>query len=471
MSPSTKAIAAAGLALAASHSAAHPGDVLWYFEVDAPDTLHRPSVGADGTIYWSTNSLFAITPAGQELWRRPDADVSPVGIGADGTLYIGGKRPAPSSHLPALKAFSPAGQHLWDYTGFGQVVGFLGGPNVGADGNVYAVTYSGFPNPTGFGAFSLTPATGTGEGGDLRWHFDGFANDAGTPTSEIVFGNGNMYKAEYNAPMPAGQLQSGIIALEFDGDLAWRYSVGTQPSGPSRHPCVSPLNGNVHLMRQPRTLQTFTPGGSLAWIYTGAFTPTGFGAPAAGPDGSIYIINGNLHVIALDAAGDERWIAHNVVPRPAHAPEVSPDGGTLVFATEACFGGACPGRVIALDTSDGSVIFDEPLPAVPGGVPTARTQPRFSPDGSVVYIGADAFTGFTKSYLFAVGVARGGGACYANCDASTTAPVLNVADFTCFLQQFAAGESYANCDQSTTVPALNVADFTCFLQRFAAGCP
>jgi hypothetical protein len=60
--------------------------------------------------------------------------------------------------------------------------------------------------------------------------------------------------------------------------------------------------------------------------------------------------------------------------------------------------------------------------------------------------------------------------CYANCDQSTTQPVLNVADFTCFLQRFAAGDSYANCDQSTTEPVLNVGDFTCFLQRFAAGC-
>jgi hypothetical protein len=60
--------------------------------------------------------------------------------------------------------------------------------------------------------------------------------------------------------------------------------------------------------------------------------------------------------------------------------------------------------------------------------------------------------------------------CYANCDLSTSAPTLNVADFTCFLQRFAAGEPYANCDQSTSAPTLNVADFTCFLQRFAAGC-
>ncbi|MEX2219194.1 MAG: hypothetical protein WD749_10605 [Phycisphaerales bacterium] len=61
--------------------------------------------------------------------------------------------------------------------------------------------------------------------------------------------------------------------------------------------------------------------------------------------------------------------------------------------------------------------------------------------------------------------------CYANCDASTTTPLLNVADFGCFLQKFAAGDAYANCDGSTTPPPLNVADFSCFLTRFAAGCP
>jgi hypothetical protein len=61
--------------------------------------------------------------------------------------------------------------------------------------------------------------------------------------------------------------------------------------------------------------------------------------------------------------------------------------------------------------------------------------------------------------------------CYANCDRSVTEPILNVGDFTCFLQHYAAGDCYANCDGSTASPVLNVGDFTCFLQRFAAGCP
>jgi hypothetical protein len=69
--------------------------------------------------------------------------------------------------------------------------------------------------------------------------------------------------------------------------------------------------------------------------------------------------------------------------------------------------------------------------------------------------------------------------CYANCDQSTTAPILNINDFQCFLNSFAAAQSlppnqqatsYANCDQSTTQPILNVNDFQCFVNKFAVGC-
>lgn len=61
--------------------------------------------------------------------------------------------------------------------------------------------------------------------------------------------------------------------------------------------------------------------------------------------------------------------------------------------------------------------------------------------------------------------------CIANCDDSTALPVVNVADFICFLNRFAAGDSRANCDASTAPPVLNVADFVCFQTQFAAGCP
>jgi hypothetical protein len=61
--------------------------------------------------------------------------------------------------------------------------------------------------------------------------------------------------------------------------------------------------------------------------------------------------------------------------------------------------------------------------------------------------------------------------CYANCDASTVSPILNVNDFICFQTKFAAGDPAANCDGSTAPPTLNVNDFICFQTAYAAGCP
>jgi hypothetical protein len=71
-------------------------------------------------------------------------------------------------------------------------------------------------------------------------------------------------------------------------------------------------------------------------------------------------------------------------------------------------------------------------------------------------------------------------ACYANCDGSTMSPVLNIDDFTCFINRFADGlqlphaqqlAHYANCDGSAAAPVLNIDDFTCFINAFALGCP
>ncbi len=67
----------------------------------------------------------------------------------------------------------------------------------------------------------------------------------------------------------------------------------------------------------------------------------------------------------------------------------------------------------------------------------------------------------------------GGGtpACYANCDASTTAPVLNVMDFSCFMERYASGNPYANCDGSLAWPQMTANDFLCFINKYTQGCP
>jgi hypothetical protein len=98
------------------------------------------------------------------------------------------------------------------------------------------------------------------------------------------------------------------------------------------------------------------------------------------------------------------------------------------------------------------------------------------PTPGVYYIQVSAAAGSgVQSYTLSIAA----GFCHANCDGSTLAPVLNLQDFVCFINEFRAASalstleqiaSFSNCDGSVTPPVLNAADFTCFLNAFRAGC-
>ena len=55
--------------------------------------------------------------------------------------------------------------------------------------------------------------------------------------------------------------------------------------------------------------------------------------------------------------------------------------------------------------------------------------------------------------------------CFADCDCNVT---LDLFDFLCFQNSFAAGDAYADCDGSGV---LDFFDFLCFQNAFAVGCP
>ncbi|MEX2219848.1 MAG: hypothetical protein WD749_13940 [Phycisphaerales bacterium] len=130
----------------------------------------------------------------------------------------------------------------------------------------------------------------------------------------------------------------------------------------------------------------------------------------------------------------------------AHMTGVSGRGGVTIYGTtgEGAAGSASPGNRLFAVTDTG---------------PNSAFTLVATAPGTVTWKGVD------------IAPIAGPAACYANCDNSTTPPVLNVADFGCFLTRYAAGEAYANCDESTQPPVLNVADFGCFLTKYAAGCP
>ena len=110
-------------------------------------------------------------------------------------------------------------------------------------------------------------------------------------------------------------------------------------------------------------------------------------------------------------------------------------------------------------------------PAVPlAALTDLLGNPRFHDDTGTVNTGLPGGAG-GPAIVDMGALEFQGTTCYANCDRSSSPPVLNVNDFICFQQKFAASDPYANCDGSTTPPVLNVNDFICFQQKFAAGCP
>jgi len=70
-------------------------------------------------------------------------------------------------------------------------------------------------------------------------------------------------------------------------------------------------------------------------------------------------------------------------------------------------------------------------------------------------------------------IAQWGGCtfCYADCDQSTGAGVLDIFDFLCFQDAFVRGDPYAcDCD-ITPAPVCDIFDFLCFQNAFVGGCP
>ena len=147
-------------------------------------------------------------------------------------------------------------------------------------------------------------------------------------------------------------------------------------------------------------------------------------------------------------------------------------------------GGTDTAAGTALFVNGSAVAIEQDAALTPGFLPAASINvaaTTFRINRATDFIGQRFFTGALDElalYNRALSpaeilelAAASGVACYANCDGSTSSPVLNVNDFICFQTKFAAGDSYANCDNSTAAPVLNINDFICFQQKFAAGCP
>jgi outer membrane protein assembly factor BamB len=352
------------------------GRLRWTFQTDSYVPLQFLALGPDGTVYTSDSTrLYAIDANGGLKWIVDGAGGGrPISFGSDGTLYTGG------SPGTLVWAINPDGTVRWNVpNAVGQPL--LAGPNVGPDGNIYAVqdTSSG----EGLGHFSLDPS------GDLRFSQVVFWSFAGG-NSEITFGNGQFYGSwEVQASGPPG-----IHAFDMsNGNVLWGGGdVGVSAFG---YPVLDPT-GRLILSHAGSGLVAVTPDGDPDWIATHPGGSNSVLQPAVGASGTLY--SGKwlgTEFWALDPAGNTVWLA----PDNDHMLQdiqVSPDETMLVASGSQTFGQ--PMWLRGHSTVDGSLVWHEELPPENGvnQFPSAR-HPVFTPDSLTVYM-ATGFVGNVNDY-------------------------------------------------------------------------
>lgn len=214
----------------------------------------------------------------------------------------------------------------------------------------------------------------------------------------------------------------------------------TSPAGPNSPDVGSFVGGAL-------------PAGAPAW---NAFDSSGAGFVTSG--GNIYSFAGptNLHVVAPNFDRGAANTTTIILQLRTQGAEVLPVSVNI--------GGITPAEIVELNR--------QALGGMGGFLVDTLYRWDLSGNALSYEIRFDSAGSSMSTDRIAVDVFTSAPAptCYANCDESTTPPILNVADFSCFLNLFAAGDPHANCDGSTIAPTLNVADFSCFLNAFSAGC-
>jgi len=314
--------------------------------MDAMYGVPRPAVGPDGTVYAVdvSNHLYALTPDGGLKWLVNGAGEKGVDVGSDGTVYTGTE--------DNISAYSPDGTLKWRFVQNPRA-NILLGPNVGPDGNIYAI------GTQGMGVFSLTPQ------GQLRCSaFEGYARPI-VDYQEVVFGmNGNS------------------LQLYFDANNHFKSSTSNCStvfaiSDSSRlQPAVGPDNTiYVGGMR-------FNPNGAL--INSAVFPgPINSVSPAdVGSNGTVYVIQNQTLLHVMNADLTERFSAN--IGTLLTTPRVDPLNRMLVLGGADNYG--MSGYIQATSVQNGSLLWRLQLTDENGNYNGVQSAASFAADGNTAYL-------------------------------------------------------------------------------------
>jgi hypothetical protein len=390
---------------------------------------------AGGTLIW-----------GRQIGILGNSETA-FGVCADaaGSVFVAGHVSASFQYDAILARYTSSGDELWLRTfGTGAIDALLATCSDGAGGVYAAGNTSGdlaAPNAGSYDCFLVRyDASGT-----QLW-----ARQFGTPPIEevrcaIPDGSGGVYISGYTdgaLGVSVGGTDLWLARYTSAGERLWILQFGSPLFDSMEGMCADGAGG----------------------LYVCGQTHGSFGGPAAG--------NKDAFLARLTRDGQLSWARQLGTSEPDYAQAVTADatGGVYLYGiTWGALAGPNAGvygdHFLARYTAAGERLWLRQW-----GTPLADHPQASAPDaaGGVYVAGWRTYSAGGGSLAT---LAHFAGPCYPNCDNSTAAPALNIADFTCFLQQFAAANPYTNCDQSTMPPMLNIADFTCFLQKFAAGCP
>lgn len=328
------------------------GQVRWRFQADADYIPTRPAVGPDGTVYASDSwgHLYAVDSTGGLKWIFNGSGAN-VSVGPDGTIYVG-------STLDIV-ALNPNGTVKWR---FNQNPGafILLGPNVGPDGNIYAVAIEGL------GVFSLTPQ------GTLRWAVPERYDRPIVSYQEIVFGTAAQSRLYFHA-------DRHLSAYSLSGSRIFDVQDGLDTLLGDPQPAVAP-DGSLYSNLQGPMLGALDENGNLRW-HLFDFSNI-MSTVDVGPDGTVYDGKNLAQLYAVNSNGTIRWqysdgqIMYGAVASPIN--DLLMVGGVVTYGQ--------PGFLAAISTT-GSLIWKEPLPVENGLFVWPISRARFTPNGQTAYFG------------------------------------------------------------------------------------
>jgi len=355
------------------------GSVAWRVTTPGVYTDFEPALGPDGTVYTGNGgSVTAVAPDGAVRWIvAASARQGEVAAGADGTVYA-------VTGTNSVVALSPAdGSVLWTFDGGD---GIVAGPDVGPDGNVYAVADTEFG---GLGMFSLTPQ------GALR-----FSNEGDPMLSEqsglghrLEFGVDRVLAAM--VPGPTGGAPY-IWAFDFDGDQQWLLGSGCE--GQPRVDALGRMVTGNGLCQQIRVYDAASGASMMAEPAPSQSPCSGLANVTAGPDGAIYTAFCYRAFWSVNADGSERWFNDDFgFYFWMDNLGVAPDNSVLLDLGRSY---TAEGRVRAFSTADGTLLWEIVLPHEDGLSISSVTKPVFDLARNRVYF--NARHGTIGSFLYAI---------------------------------------------------------------------